>query len=93
MFAESQRVDDELAIESAYLALLLIEQAVLWGMFEQKDRLRPYDAEALRFYREKTGEKITAQKAQAAIASLRQQTPSSMCKSAKGECALDDTGM
>lgn len=93
MFAESQRVDDERAMESAYLALRPIEQAVLWRMFEQKDRFRPYDAEALTFYREKTGEKITAQKAQAAIASLRQQTPSLMWKSAKGEYALDDTGM
>lgn len=93
MFAESQRVDDERAMESAYLALRPIEQAVLWRMFEQKDRFRPYDAEALTFYREKTGEKITAQKAQAAIASLRQETPSLMWKSAKGEYALDDTGM
>lgn len=91
--AESQRADDERAMESAYLMLRPIEQAVLWRMFEQKDRFRPYDAEALTFYREKTGSKITAQKAQAAIASLRQQTPSLMWKSAKGEYALDDTGM
>lgn len=91
--AESQRADDERAMESAYLVLRPIEQAVLWRMFEQKNRFRPYDAEALIFYREKTGEKITAQKAQAAIASLRQQTPSLMWKSAKGEYALDDTGM
>lgn len=93
MMAEAQRADDERAMESAYLVLRPIEQAVLWRMFEQKDRFRPYDAEALKFYREKTGEKITAQKAQAAIASLRQQTPSLMWKSAKGEYALDDTGM
>jgi hypothetical protein len=93
MLAESERADDERAMESAYLVLRPIEQAVLWRMFEQKDRFRPYDAEALTFYREKTGEKITAQKAQAAIASLRQQTPSLMWKSAKGEYALDDTGM
>lgn len=92
MLAESERADDERAMESAYLVLRPIEQAVLWRMFEQKDRFRPYDAEALTFYREKTGEKITAQKAQAAIASLRQQTPSLMWKSAKGEYALDDTG-
>lgn len=91
--AEEQRANDERAMESAYLVLRPLEQAVLWRMFEQKDRFRPYDAEALTFYREKTGEKITAQKAQAAIASLRAQTPSLMWKSAKGEYALDDTGM
>lgn len=91
--AEEQRANDERAMESAYLVLRPLEQAVLWRMFEQKDRFRPYDAEALTFYRQKTGEKITAQKAQAAIASLRAQTPSLMWKSAKGEYALDDTGM
>lgn len=91
--AEAQRADDERAMESAYLVLRPLEQAVLWRMLEQKNRFRPYDAEALTFYREKTGEKITAQKAQAAIASLRAQEPSLMWKSAKGEYALDDTGM
>jgi hypothetical protein len=91
--ADLQRVDDERGMESAYLALRPIEQAVLWRMLEQRDRFRPYDAEALAFYREKTGEKITAQKAQNAIESLRMQTPSLIWKSAKGEYALDDTGM
>jgi hypothetical protein len=93
LMAEAERADDERAMESAYLVLRPLEQAVLWRMFEQKNRFRPYDAEALTFYREKTGEKITAQKAQAAIASLRAQSPSLVWKSAKGEYALDDTGM
>jgi len=91
--AELQRADDERGMESAYLALRPIEQAVLWRMLEQGDRFRPYDAEALSFYREKTAEKTTAQKAQNAIESLRMQTPSLIWKSAKGEYALDDTGM
>ena len=91
--ADLQRADDERAMESAYLALRPLEQAVLWRMLEQGDRFRPYDADALVFYREKTGEKITAQKAQNAIESLRMQTPSLIWKSAKGEYALDDAGM
>lgn len=91
--ADLQRADDERGMESAFLALRPIEQAVLWRMHEQGDRFRPYDAEALVFYREKTKEKITAQKAQNAIDSLRMQTPSLIWKSAKGEYALDDTGM
>jgi len=78
---------------SAFLALRPIEQAVLWRMFDQKDRFRPYDAEALKFYRARTGEKITPQKTQAAIDALRAQTPSLIWKSAKGEYALDDAGM
>jgi hypothetical protein len=38
-----------------YLGLKPTEQAVLWRMLEQGPRFRPYDAEALRFYRDKTG--------------------------------------
>lgn len=91
--ADLQRADDERAMESAYLALRPIEQAVIWRMLEQGDRFRPYDAEALTFYREMTGEKVTAQKVQNAIESLRLQTPSLVWKSAKGEYALDDAGM
>jgi hypothetical protein len=30
-----------------------LEQAVLWRLLEMGQRFRPYDAEALRFYREK----------------------------------------
>lgn len=91
--ADLQRADEERAMESAYLALRPIEQAVIWRMLEQGDRFRPYDADALTFYREKTGEKISAQKAQNAIEALRMQTPSLIWKSAKGEYALDDAGM
>lgn len=91
--ADEQCADDERGMESAYLALRPIEQAVLWRMLEQKDRFRPYDADALAFYRDKTAEKMTAQKAQAAIEALRAQTPSLVWKSAKGEYALDDTAM
>lgn len=91
--ADMQRARDEQAMESAYLALRPIERAVLWRMLEQKERFRPYDADALAFYREKTGEKVTPAKAQNAIDALRAQTPSLIWKSAKGEYALDDTGM
>lgn len=91
--ADMQRADDERAMESTYLSLRPIERAVIWRMLEQGDRFRPYDADALLFYREKTGEKITAQKTQNAIEALRMQTPSLIWKSAKGEYALDDAGM
>jgi hypothetical protein len=90
---EVRRADGERAMESAYLVLRPVKQAVLWRLFEQKNRIQPYDAEALAFYRGNTGEKITAQKAQAAIAALRAQTPSLVWNSAKGEYALDDAGM
>ncbi len=39
--------------ESEFLALRPIEQVVLWRLLEQGSRFRPYDAEVLKFYREK----------------------------------------
>jgi hypothetical protein len=53
--AEQRQRDDESQMESDFLSLRPLEQAVLWRLLEQGARFRPYDAEALRFYRDKTG--------------------------------------
>ena len=66
--------------ESEFLALRPIEQVVLWRLLEQGSRFRPYDAEVLKFYREKLNApgkavvKVTAQTAQNAVEALRQRT-------------------
>lgn len=91
--AQQRQADDEAQMESDYLGLRALEQAVLWRLLEQGQRFRPYDAEALRFYREKTGETVTAQKAQNALEALRQHTPAKVWKSARGEYAVDDAAM
>ena len=80
-------------MESEYLALKALEQAVLWRLLEQGPRFRPYDGEALRSYREKTGVPVSAQKAQNALESLRERTPALVWKSARGEYAVDDAAM
>lgn len=64
--ARRQR-EDEAQMESDYLALRPAEQAVLWRMLEQGTRFRPYDAEALRFYRDKTGRPVSVAQAQRAL--------------------------
>jgi AAA ATPase domain len=89
---ERQR-DDQLQMESDYLGLKPVEQAVLWRLLEQAQRFRPYDAEALRFYQHQTGKKVTAQQAQNALESLRQHNPALVWKSARGEYAVDDAAM
>jgi hypothetical protein len=66
---------------------------VLWRLLEQSQRFRPYDSEALRFYQEKIGHKVTAQKAQTALENLRQHTPPMVWKSARKEYAVDDAAM
>ncbi len=71
-----RRYDDEAQLASEYLSLKPIERAVLWRLLEQGNRFRPYDAEALRFYRDKVdGKKVTAQQARAALEAIRSRTP------------------
>jgi len=97
--AEQRMRDDEAQMESEFQSLRPIEQAVLWRLLEQGNRFRPYDAEALRFYREKVAErggqetKVTAQTAQNALETIRSRTPALVWKSARGEYAVDDAMM
>jgi hypothetical protein len=91
--ARQRQRDDEAQMKSDYLGLKPLEQAVLWRMLELGPRFRPYDAEALRFYREQVGTVVTAQKAQNALETLRQRTPALAWKSARGEYAVDDAAM
>ncbi|HET9641980.1 MAG TPA: ATP-binding protein [Burkholderiaceae bacterium] len=91
--------DDEAQMESEYLSLRPIEQVVLWRLLEQGNRYRPYDAEALRFYREKVVQfgapdaKVTAQTVQTALENIRARTPALVWKSARGEYAVEDAMM
>jgi hypothetical protein len=91
--AKQHQEQSEREITSAYIALKPVEQAILWRLCEQKGRFRPYDAESLRFYTEKTGSKVSTQKAQKAMESLRVQTPSFIWKSARGEYTLNELMM
>ena len=85
--------DDEAQMESDYLGLKPLEQAVLWRMLELGPRFRPYDAEALGFYHEQIGAKVTPQKAQNALEALRARMPALVWKSARGEYAVEDAAM
>lgn len=91
--ADQRQRDDEAQMRSEYLGLNPLERAVLWRLLEQEQRFRPYDAETLAFYQQKTGGKVSAQQAQKALESLRQHTPALVWKSARGEYAVDDAAM
>ena len=91
--AGQRQADDEGQMESEYLGLKPLEQAVLWRLLAQGQRFRPYDAEALRFYRDKTGAAVSPQKVQNALEALRQRSPAIVWKSARGEYAVDDAAM
>lgn len=91
--AQDRQAQDERQMESDYLGLKTTEQAVLWRMLELGPRYRPYDAEALRFYRDKAGHPVNTAQAQRALESLRQRLPAFVWKSARGEYAVEDAAM
>lgn len=91
--ARQRQADDEAQMDSEYLSLAPLQQAVLWRLLTQTQRFRPYDAEALRFYEQITGAKVSAQKVQGALDALRQRSPSLVWKSARGEYAVEDAAM
>lgn len=91
--AHQQQFDEQTQMGSDYLGLKPLEQAVLWRMLDIGARFRPYDNEALKFYREQTGTAISAQKVQNALEALRQRTPALVWKSARGEYAVNDAAM
>ena len=91
--ARQRQQADEAQMESEYLALRPLEQAVLWRLLEQGSRFRPYDSDALRFYRDRVPGRVTAQMAQRALESLRERSPALVWKSARGEYAVDDATM
>lgn len=91
--AQQQLQDDEDQMARDYAALKPLEQAVLWRMLERGTRFRPYDAEALTFYKDKTGDKITVAKVQKALESLRAHQPSLIWKSARSEYTVEDAAM
>ncbi len=90
--AQRQR-DDEAQMEADFQGLKPTEQAVLWRMLAQGSRFRPYDAEALRFYRDKVGRVVSVAQAQKALEALRQRTPALVWKSVRGEYAVEDAAM
>lgn len=91
--AQRRQRDDEAQMESEYLALRPLEQAVLWRLLDQGQRFRPYDSEALAFYRAQVPGRVTAQSAQRALEALRARSPALVWKSARGEYAVDDAAM
>ncbi len=90
--AEHER-NDAVQMESDFLGLKPIEQAVLWRMLEQGSRFRAFDSEALRFYSELLAQPVNAGMTQRALESLRQRSPALVWKSARGEYAVQDSAM
>jgi len=91
--ARQHQATDEAQMDSTYLGLKPLEQAILWRLLDQGQRFRPYDGDALRFYQETIGVAVTAPKVQNAIEALRQRNPALIWKSARGEYAVDDAAM
>lgn len=91
--AFQRSVDDEQQMASDFLSLKPVEQAVLWRLLEQGSRFRAYDADALNFYADSVGERITPAQVQHVLDSLRNRAPALVWKSARGEYAIDEAMM
>lgn len=91
--ARQQQAQDEAQMEADFLSLRPTEQALLWRLLEQGPRFRPYDADALRFYRERAQRPVSVAQAQKALEALRQRLPAMVWKSVRGEYALEDVAM
>lgn len=92
--ARDRQAQDAAQMQSDFLGLRSLEQAVLWRMLAAGRGFRPYDAEALAFYRERCpGMTVSAQKVQAALEGLRERTPALVWKSARGEYSAHDGTM
>ncbi|RZT36450.1 ATP-binding protein [Cupriavidus agavae] len=92
--AMARREQDAAQMRADFLGLRPLERAVLWRVLEVGRNFRPYDGEALAFYRAQCpGLAITAPKVQAALESLRDRTPSLVWKSARGEYSAHDAAM
>lgn len=92
--ARKRQAQDTTQMQSDYLGLRPLEQAVMWRMLAVGRDFRPYDSEALAFYRERCpGMTVSPQKVQAALDSLRDRTPALVWKSARGEYSVQDSAM
>jgi hypothetical protein len=91
--ARDRETQDQKQMESDYLGLRPLEQAVLWRLLAMGARFRPYDADALKFYSSVTNQRVGIAKAQKALESLRGREPPMAWKSAHGEYAVEDAAM
>jgi hypothetical protein len=91
--ARQRQSAEEARMESDYLGLEPLEQAVLWRMLELGRRFRPDNDQSLTFYREQTKTAITHPQAQKALESLHLQMPDLIWKSAHGEYAVSDEAL
>lgn len=78
---------------SIFLGLSELQRTLLWRMFSEGGKFRPFDADALKFYSKHTGEKISVAHAQSALEGLRNGEDPLIWKSARGEYSVNDSGM
>lgn len=91
--AQAQQQRDQSDMESTFLGLNAVQQVVLWRLLDRNDNFRPYDADALAFYKQKLGVDISPQQAQGAVDSMRSQDLQLIWKSQRGEYAVESIAM
>jgi len=91
--AKQRRQTDRDGMTDVYTALPKLEQAILWRLLQLEHAFKPFDASALAFYTQQSGNKVAATQAQKALERLRDSDPPLVWKSLRGDYSLYDIEM
>jgi hypothetical protein len=91
--AAKQKQTDREAFAATYLQLDPLEQAVLWRLLDRGTQFKPYDAEAMTFYKARIGKSTTAATVQRKLEALREKNPPLLWKSQRGEYSPYDQSL
>jgi hypothetical protein len=91
--AARQKQNDREGFTATYLQLDPLEQAVLWRLLDKSAQFKPYDADAMAFYKTRIGKATTATTVQRKLEALREKTPPLLWKSQRGEYSPYDQSL
>ncbi len=91
--AARQKQTDRDAFAATYLQLDPLEQAVLWRLLDRGAQFKPYDAQAMTFYKANIGKSTTAATVQRKLEALREKNPPLLWKSQRAEYSPYDQSL
>jgi hypothetical protein len=91
--SEQQKHDQRQEFTQIYRALEPLEQAVLQRMLETGEDFKPFNEQALEFYRQRTSSDVNTGQVQAALEAMRTDERRLIWKAHRGEYVVYDQGM
>jgi hypothetical protein len=91
--SEQQKSEQRDEFTQIYLALEPLEQALLQQMLENGAEFKPFSEQALAFYRQHTGQRVTVPQVQTALEGMRTDERRLVWKALRGEYVVYDQAM